>query len=116
HLFVFEGDGVVKDFNGNYAEYRESQKTEQSSEVKNKKIDKKESSKKTKLSYKEKTEFDKLEKEIADLEIEKSQLTELLNSGSSDYVELQKHALRLAEVTQALDEKSTRWLELSEIA
>ncbi|MBL7995600.1 ABC-F family ATP-binding cassette domain-containing protein, partial [bacterium] len=47
HLFVFEGDGVVKDFNGNYAEYRESQKTEQSSEVKNKKIDKKESSKKT---------------------------------------------------------------------
>ncbi|MBL7959640.1 ABC-F family ATP-binding cassette domain-containing protein [bacterium] len=116
HLFVFEGNGVVKGFNGNYSEYRENIKKEQPVETIIKSTEKKEGSKKTKLSYKENKEFDKLEIEIADLEVEKSRLMELLNSGSSDYLKLQEHSLRLAEVTHELDEKSTRWLELSEFA
>lgn len=114
HLFVFEGNGVIKDFNGNYAEYRESQKMDASREavaIKPKKI---ESAPKTKLSYKERLEFQKLEKEIAELELEKDQLTKTLEIGGSDYQELQKSSLRLAEVIHLLDEKSTRWLELSE--
>lgn len=116
HLFVFEGNGVIKDFNGNYAEYRESQKVDAPKETVVVKQKKNEVAPKTKLSYKERQEFQKLETAIAELELEKNRLTKLLETGGSDYQELQKHSLRLAEVTQLLDEKSTRWLELSEFA
>lgn len=114
HLFVFEGNGVIKDFSGNYSEYRESQKTDASKEAAVVKPKKDESTPKTKRSYKERQEFQELEKEIAELEIEKSELTEILSRGGSDYLKLQKHTLRLTDVIQLLDEKSTRWLELSE--
>ncbi len=116
HLFVFEGNGVIKDFNGNYAEYRESQKVDAPKEPVVVKHKKEEVAPKTKLSYKERQEFQKLETAIAELELEKDRLTKLLETGGSDYQELQKHSLRLAEVTHLLDEKSTRWLELSEFA
>lgn len=114
HLFVFEGNGVIKDFNGNYAEYRESQKTDTPKDTVVVKQKKNDSAHKTKLSYKERQEFQNLETDIAELELEKDRLTKTLEIGSSNYQELQKHALRLAEVTQLLDEKSSRWLELSE--
>ncbi len=113
HLFVFEGNGVIVDFNGNYTEYRENQETEQP-EAPISKPEKKEPMRKIKLSFKERSEFNRLEKEIAQLEAEKKELTELMNSGSSDYVELQKYSVRFSAVIQTLDEKSTRWLELSE--
>ena len=116
HLFVFEGSGVIRDFNGNYAEYRESQKTDAPKEAAAVKPKKDESAPKTKLSYKERQEFQKLEKEIAELELEKSKLTRTLEIGGSDYQALQKTSLRLADVTKLLDEKSSRWLELSEFA
>ena len=116
HLFVFEGSGVIRDFNGNYAEYRESQKTDTPKETPAVKPKKDESAPKTKLSYKERQEFQKLEKEIAELELEKSKLTRTLEIGGSDYQALQKTSLRLADVTKLLDEKSSRWLELSEFA
>ncbi len=114
HLFVFEGHGVIRDFNGNYSEYRESQKAETPKEAVAVKQKKDDGAPKTKLSYKEKLEFQNLEKEIAELELEKSDLTKTLEVGGSDYLALQKTSLRLAEVTMLLDEKSTRWLELSE--
>jgi ATP-binding cassette subfamily F protein uup len=116
HLFVFEGNGVIKDFNGNYTEYRENNKTEQPNEARVLKSEKKEPSKKTKLSYKEKLEYQKLGNEIDLLEKEKNELMEHLSGGGSDYLKLQQWSNRLSAVNQALDEKSARWFELSELA
>jgi ATP-binding cassette subfamily F protein uup len=69
---------------------------------------------KQKLSFKEKTEFDKLEKEIADLEKEKKLLEVKLNNGAMDFEKLQKASERISEIIVLLDQKELRWLELSE--
>lgn len=139
HLFVFEGDGMVRDFPGNYSEYRLdlSKKTEvrtfltgqgglpsgevglpteqagATEESKNATVSK--PSEKKKLSYKEKREFEILEKEIADLSKEKETVSEKLNNGAAPYDELQQLSLRIGEITSLLDEKELRWLELSEL-
>jgi ATP-binding cassette subfamily F protein uup len=123
HLFVFEGDGVVRDFPGNYTQYRES--------LKNEPADKKETVQKQEeggqqngqgvqavkrqLSFKEKREFDILEKEIAKLTEEKKQVTEKLTTGDANFEELQQLSVRIGEIHQLLDEKEMRWLELSEL-
>lgn len=124
HLFVFEGDGVVRDFPGNYSQYREWEK-EQSREgakagtatapAKQDTAADTADSKPRKLSYKEKRELELLEKEIQQLETEKRQIDEKLSSGNLPYEELEPLIRRIGEVIQLLDEKGMRWLELSEL-
>jgi ATP-binding cassette subfamily F protein uup len=70
---------------------------------------------KRQFTYKEKREFEQLEKEIPELSKEKEMITEKLNSGTVPFEELQKLSLRMGELNQQLDEKEMRWLELSEI-
>jgi ATP-binding cassette subfamily F protein uup len=125
HLFVFEGEGEIRDFPGNYSQYRiwlkekeeaGNQKPEaisQKSEIKTE-TNKPVTVEKRKLSYKEKREFEQLQQEISSLEKEKQTITEQLNSGSLPFEQLQQLALRISEITGLLDEKEMRWLELSE--
>jgi ATP-binding cassette subfamily F protein uup len=118
HLFIFEGDGVIRDYNGNYTDYRQelSQKEKAPkviapvvvSEVVQPKKEK------SKPSFKEVHEHQQLEKEIPQLETQLAELTEKLNSGISDHVELQKIAQKIAYVSSQIEEKSFRWLELCE--
>lgn len=130
HLFVFEGDGQIRDFPGNYSQYRLWKKEQESGtklkEVKTGSIEEKprefagydepkNKDGKRKPSYKEKREFEILQQEIADLEKEKIEITGQLNDSSLPYVQLQQLADRIGEVSQVLDEKELRWLELSEI-
>ncbi|MEO5684761.1 MAG: ABC-F family ATP-binding cassette domain-containing protein [Chitinophagaceae bacterium] len=128
HLFVFQGDGDIRDFPGNYSQYRLALKDDekltdagtQMSEDKQEKIlaavPPQPSGEKRKLSFKEKREFEILEQEMADLSKEKETVTEKLNSGTAPFAELQKLAERIGEITQLLDEKELRWLEISEVA
>ncbi len=123
HLFVFEGQGEVRDFPGNYTQYRIWQKDEEEkAESKNAKpvvaekpvaaavaIEKK------RMSYKEKREFELLEKEIKSLGEEKENIHAKLNSSNLPFEELQQLTTRITEITNALDEKELRWLELSEM-
>ncbi|HEY6503618.1 MAG TPA: ABC-F family ATP-binding cassette domain-containing protein [Chitinophagaceae bacterium] len=127
HLFVFEGDGVIRDFPGNYSQYRIWQKEQEmlpvtSSLLPGKKNSepetgnqKPETGNKRKPSFKEKREFEILEKDISDLTAEKETITEKLNNGNTPFEELQQLSHRIGEVTRLLDEKELRWLELSEI-
>ncbi len=119
HLFVFEGNGKISDFPGNYTQYRldnsvkpKSHKT--SKDVQN--VAAREPKEKNKLSYKEKREFEQLEVELPDLEKKKQELLTLINSGSTDHEELSKWSAELGEINDELDEKELRWLELSELA
>lgn len=119
HIFVFEGEGKVKDFYGNYSEYIEDKVEKEKDIVRQAKQEKpkveKPKSTKNKPTYKETQEFGNLEKEIKELELEKSQLTEKLNSGNLPYEELEKSSNRISEIIELLEEKELRWLELSEI-
>jgi ATP-binding cassette subfamily F protein uup len=126
HLFVFEGAGVVRDFPGNYTEYRDKKEQEEKTarkeeqQVPTKKEEApvvKEAAEtvvKKKLSFKEKAEFEQLEKDIAKLEKEKATLTEQLSSGGGSSDDMMKWSERIGLVIAELDEKSLRWLELSE--
>jgi ABC transport system ATP-binding/permease protein len=118
HLFVFEGDGVIRDFPGNYTQYRLEEKTSTNEPVTPEKkatTTIQPATQKKQASYKEKREFEILEKEIAGLTTEKASITEKLNNSNTPFEELQALANRIGEVTQLLDEKELRWLELSEI-
>ncbi|MGI6242829.1 MAG: ribosomal protection-like ABC-F family protein [Prevotella sp.] len=125
HLLVFKGDGVVKDFPGNYTQYREwsllKSKEEEENE-KNKNGKSKSDSKKNyhndtrrRMSYKEKREYEQLTKEIKELEAEKKSLEEALCGGTLSVEELTAKSKRLPQITDELDEKEMRWLELSEL-
>jgi len=130
HLFIFEGDGIVSDFPGNYNEYlfarAESRGTVATvpgrSEVASDTISINRDSigsspkKKTRLSYHEKREFSELEKEIEEMEKRKAQHTEEMNSGSLDFSKLQQRSQEYIEVVKKLEIKTNRWLELSELA
>ena len=133
HLLVFRGNGEIQDFPGNYTQYREFSRNEESgvwseNTKKTEKSVNKESasdislsslstphSSKRKMSYKEKREFEQLEKEIAALEEEQRQIEETLCSGTLSIDELTEKSKRLPQLKDELDEKSMRWLELSEI-
>ncbi len=127
HLLVFKGGGVVKDFPGNYTQYREwaaleeQQKGGDSNEGKkagaSAKTEKpaRQKDERRRLSYKEKREMEQLEKEIAQLEAEQHELEEALCSGTLSIEELTEKSKRLPVLKEELDEKSMRWLELSEI-
>ena len=122
HLLVFKGEGVVKDFPGNYSQYREweSLQPKEAASKAAQDVDKKEKrefvgQQRRKKTYKEKCEFEKLEKEISELEKEQKTIEEELCSGKLSIEELTEKSKRLPVVKEALEEKEMRWLELSEI-
>ena len=122
HLLVFKGQGVIKDFPGNYTQYREWSRLAEKSESTEKTSCQQAAPKKSyrnetrrRMSYKEKREFEQLEKEIEALENEQKQLEEALCSGTLSVEELTEKSKRLPLLKDELDEKSMRWLELSEI-
>lgn len=119
HLLVFKGDGGVKDFPGNYTQYREWHTLQPKDSAGNFKTvaPKKDYRHETrrKMSFKERQEFEQLEKEIDALETEQRQLEEELCSGKLSVEELTEKSKRLPCLKKELDEKSMRWLELSEI-
>ena len=124
HLFVFEGNGFIRDFPGNYSNYRqwlaeEEKKNMQEASIntlKKKNEGDKTIKEKKKFSFKEKRELDILNKEITDLNNEKMKITGMLQSGNTPYEELDQLSKRIIEVNTLLDEKEIRWLELSELA
>lgn len=121
HLFVFEGEGIIRDFPGNYSQYRiwlKEKEEEEKTEVPPVKQEvitappvKEE---KRKLTYKEKREFEQIQQDIANLEKEKQTITEKMNDGSLPFDQLQQSSVRISEITNLLNEKELRWLELSE--
>ena len=120
HLLVFKGGGEVQDFPGNYTQYRQWSQLASQAESKAAPVEKKEkpayrNETKRKLTYKEKTEFEQLEKDIAALETEQAEIEAQLSSGTLSVVEITEKSKRLPVLKDELDEKSMRWLELSEI-
>ena len=121
HLLVFKGMGEVKDFPGNYTQYRDWQKLVSNSAEKPQSTDSKREKKnyrndqRRKMTFKEKREFEQLEKDIASLEEEQKQIEEELCSGTLSVDMLTEKSKRLPAIKEELDEKSMRWLELSEI-
>jgi len=120
HLLVFNGQGDIRDFPGNYSDYRDwkeakAQKEKEAEKPQEEKTARVRLNDKRKMSFKEKREFEQLEKEIAQLEAEKVQIEELLCSGTLSVDELTDKSKRLPEVNELIDEKTMRWLELSEI-
>jgi len=112
HYFIFSGDGIVNDFNGNYQEYSELLK----SKPKLQKLKKEKSARiKTKRSFKENKEYNELEGLIDQLEKEKIELENELDKGLSDYKELEEIGKRIQEVNLLIDEKTFRWLELDDM-
>lgn len=129
HLFVFEGDGVINDYPGNYSQYRIWMKEQEKITAGAAPVSIREENTNyttvpiskhpiaapvKKLSYNEKREFDLLENEIKELEKEKAAITEKLNGGNQPYENLQQLARRVSELTALLEEKEMRWLEFSE--
>ena len=121
HLLVFKGQGEVKDFPGNYSQYREWQALEDGKTEKAVRESRGKSAKpvhhddRRRMTFKEKQEFERLEREIEQLEEERRQLEEALCSGTLSVAELTEKSKRLPVLQEELDEKSMRWLELSEI-
>ena len=121
HLLVFKGNGKVKDFPGNYTQYRawnSLQSKEETQTAAPKPQEQKavyRNDTKRKKTYKEKCEFERLDKEIAILEEERKKIEDALCSGNLSVEELTVKSKRLPELQRELDEKSMRWLELSEI-
>lgn len=124
HLLVFRGEGEIKDFPGNYTQFREweSLKPKELTDNKNNTSDTEKKEKREfvgeqrrKKTYKEKCEFERLEKEIAALEEEQKSIEEALCSGTLPIDELTEKSKRLPIIKDELEEKEMRWLELSEI-
>ncbi|HET6254853.1 MAG TPA: ABC-F family ATP-binding cassette domain-containing protein [Puia sp.] len=130
HLLVLEGNGVIRDFPGNYSQYRDqsagttasgssapvSSASGSSSSVSSTAAITPAMTPKRQLSYKEKREFEGIEQEIDRLTRERQSITEQLNSGAAPFDELQRLSIRIGEISQLLDDKELRWLELSEFA
>ncbi|MCF2560078.1 ABC-F family ATP-binding cassette domain-containing protein [Prevotella brevis] len=121
HLLVFKGQGEVKDFPGNYSQYRQWLAMEEAATAKDNKEPRGKTAKsyrhddRRRMTYKERLEFEKLEKEIAQLEEEQHLIEDALCSGTLSVDELTEKSKRLPVLQSELDEKSMRWLELSEI-
>ncbi|WP_348970589.1 ABC-F family ATP-binding cassette domain-containing protein [Chondrinema litorale] len=130
HLFIFEGDGVITDFNGRYLDYRayiddkerEEQRAlkEQKDKEKAQKLEAENAaaakkSNAPKLSFKEQKEYEQLEAEIEKLETEKTEVNKKLSSGEiTDHADLQELSEKVGQLIELIDEKTMRWLELSE--
>ena len=125
HIFVFKGEGDIKDFPGNYSDYRDWREEQRAIEAKAvaEKAAKSATAKpsyrseeKRKLTFKEKREYESLEKEIEQLETEKALLEQEMSSGMLATEQLLEKSRRVQEIIDLIDEKSLRWLELSEYA
>ena len=130
HLFIFCGNGLVKDFVGSYSEYREFIKEyEAEQRAQERALEKAEKAKaekeaakneappkKKKLTYKEQKEFEQIEKDLESLNEEKAALEDALSSGSLPFDKLQEASARIGQIIDEIDEKELRWLELSELA
>jgi ATP-binding cassette subfamily F protein uup len=121
-LFVFEGDGNIRLFNGNYSDYRDwadeqelLKASKPAAATAPQQTEKPKSSEKKKATFKEKQEYEKLQAEIEQLESKKIELTSLLNSGTTDHQQLQKWSDEIKAASDAIDQKTLRWLELSEL-
>ncbi len=126
HLFIFCGNGVIKDFIGSYSEYHEyikeyeaqlkseARATEKASKSQDTASYKKDRPEKKKLTWKEQKELEQLEKDLDELGKEKSALEQGLSSGNLDYAKIQEASKRFEEISSLLDEKEMRWLELQE--
>jgi ATP-binding cassette subfamily F protein uup len=117
-LFIMEGDGNVKIYNGNYSSYRyelEVSKQQAKAAVVAEKTEKKSQPRKSKLSFKEQKELETLEKEIADTEKKIKSLSEEMNSGISDHQRLSELAQQIQVLNDRVNEKSMRWMELTEL-
>ena len=126
HLLDFNGEGDIRDFPGNYTEYRGWKEASQQARLEEvrknagpavppSKPQHATESAKRKMSFKEKREFEQLEADIAALEDEKRRIEEALCGGVSDVEEITRLSKRLPDLNDELDEKSMRWLELSEL-
>ena len=125
HLLVFKGNGEIKDFPGNYTQYREWASLDDSADAKSAKESKDSRDDKSrrrdgavqkrKLSFKEKRDMEQLEKDIAALEDEQKRIEEALCGGTTSVDEITAMSKRLPQLKEELDEKSMRWLELSEV-
>jgi ATP-binding cassette subfamily F protein uup len=128
-LFIFEGDGIIKGFTGNYSDYREMEREQLKEQQKKDKNYSAENTKviiesvkqetipsaaKAKLTYKEKFEFDQIEKELPLLEAKKDKINQELNSGINDHQKITELSEELANISNEIDTKTMRWLELSE--
>lgn len=119
HILVFKGEGVIDDFPGNYTQYRQysalqsKEEAKADASVKEKKSYRNDS--RRRMSYKEKREFEQLEKDIASLEQQQHEIEETLCSGTLSVEELTEKSRLLPKLKEEIDEKSMRWLELSEI-
>lgn len=128
HLFVFEGEGKIKDIVGNYTDFRKKQIQDKRDEKKNilaqaqvqqekqVVVEKKVEVEKRKLSYKEKEEFKKIEKDLETLESEKATIVEQLSSGNLNNKEVYDLGIKLGKITDDIESKTERWMELAEFA
>lgn len=124
HLLVFNGGGDIRDFPGNYTQYREWKEAKARHDKEQQAVAKPQAAakpartrqdEKRRMSFKERREFEQLEKEIAELEAEKKAVEEALCSGTLSVDELTEKSKRLPQLTDLIDEKTMRWLELSEL-
>ena len=125
HIFVFNGDGDIKDFPGNYTEYRDWRDEERAAAAKETAVQAAKTTpakqshrteEKRKLTFKEKREYEALETEIFQLEEEKAAIEEAMSSGTLSTADLLEKSARIQQVLELIDEKTMRWLELSEYA
>ena len=122
HLFVFEGEGIVKDLNGNYGDYRayiadkEQQQKQNRGRVEAPKVSEEPVKEKKKLSYMEQREYDGLEGEIEKLESRKAEIHDLFAGGTLEGAELEQLSIELGDLQKQIAEKTDRWLTLAELA
>lgn len=120
-LFIFEGDGEIREFNGNYTDYRDWLEDEEARKAAKPvakvqaKVEAPPSAEKRKASFKEKQEYEKLQKEIDDLEKKKTEISNQFNGGTTDHQQLQKLSNEIQKINSDLEEKTLRWMELAEI-
>lgn len=120
-LFVFEGDGTIRLFNGNYTDYRDWQEEEEARAAAGKTKpspaveEKSKPAEKKKISFKEKQEYENLQAEIGKLEAEKEALTRTMNDGTTDHQQLLTLSEKIGKLSEEIDVKTLRWLELAEM-
>ncbi|MFK8103178.1 MAG: ABC-F family ATP-binding cassette domain-containing protein, partial [Saprospiraceae bacterium] len=127
HLFIFEGDGKIRDYNGNYTDYREEYKAKEHEDRKQDRSKQKQEEKgkvaveskkeeTPRLTYQERKELGKLEKEIEKLELKKATIIEKFNDANLAPQEIEKLSIELGAIKDKIEEKELRWMELSELA
>jgi ATP-binding cassette subfamily F protein uup len=119
HVFIFEGNGDIRDYAGNYTEYRNMKLEQEAAEARSQQPQKTEQKpvpkdSKNKLTYREKKALEELERTLAALESEKTAIEQMLSRGTNTSDQVVKASERMADILTTLDEKTDRWLALSE--